>query len=150
MIHPCTKDRIVLHLRSHHNEDQSLEILEKWLEKVLPLKQYHNIIKEFYTCDSPCLMEGEESPVGWTEDKFSYIMKVRQESLTLARFYWADYFWSRTGVYKVPYNFVFFPTPIYFQIFIFFPNFRSPFLSSPFFTLYSSPQSLYTLPLFTT
>jgi len=88
------KDRIVLHIRSHHNQDNSLEVLERWLNKTLPLKEYHNIIKEFYPCEMPCLMEDEQSPVGWSDEKFSHIMKIRQQSLTLARFYWADYFWS--------------------------------------------------------
>ena len=29
----------------NNNEDKSVEIIERWLEKILPLNQYHEIIK---------------------------------------------------------------------------------------------------------
>jgi collagen beta-1,O-galactosyltransferase len=88
------KDRITLYIRSHHNSDESLEILNKWVAKVSPKKEYHNILKEFEKCVYPCLMKGEKSPVGWSERKFIHIMTERQKALDLARFYWSDYFWN--------------------------------------------------------
>jgi len=88
------KDRITLHIRSHHNVDNSLEILEAWLNNITNNKEYHNIIKEFYPCKGDCLLEGEKSPVGWFDTKFTHIMNLRQQALTVARFSWADFFWS--------------------------------------------------------
>jgi len=88
------KDRITLYIRSHHNSDASLEILEKWLDSIGTKNQYHNIIKEFEGCKYPCLLPGENSPVGWNKYKFTYIMNSRQRALNLARVHWADYFWN--------------------------------------------------------
>ena len=34
------KSRIILYLKSDHNEDDSIELLESWLEKVIPKKDY--------------------------------------------------------------------------------------------------------------
>eukprot|EP00088_Acartia_fossae_P025449 TRINITY_DN26283_c0_g1_i2.p1 TRINITY_DN26283_c0_g1~~TRINITY_DN26283_c0_g1_i2.p1 ORF type:complete len:617 (-),score=139.72 TRINITY_DN26283_c0_g1_i2:196-2046(-) len=88
------KDRIILYFKSHDNSDNSLEILEEWVEKVNREHKYHSIIKELETCSGGCLLAGETSPVGWNDAKFQHIMTVRQNALDLARFYWSDYMWN--------------------------------------------------------
>ena len=67
-----------------------------WLEEIAPKKEYHDIIKDFNTCDSDeeCLLDGETDPVGWSETKFQHIMSLRQHSLDIARFSLADFFFS--------------------------------------------------------
>jgi len=87
------KNRIILYFRSHHNSDNSLEILYQWFNKTT-LQEYHKIIKDLEKCSEPCLMHGEHSPIGWTPAKFHHIMNERQKALDLARFHWSDYFWN--------------------------------------------------------
>ena len=92
------KFRIILHLRSDHNEDNSLEILAAWLAEVVPRREYHDIIRDFAPCDdsgsTSCRLDDEAGPVGWTEERFGHVMRMRQAALQLARFAWADFFWA--------------------------------------------------------
>ena len=76
------KSRIILYLKSDHNEDESIELLKTWLEKVLPGREYHDIIKDFQDCETEnCLLEGETTPVGWNSARFRHIMSLRQNAL---------------------------------------------------------------------
>ena len=92
------KSRLVLHLRADHNQDNSLEILAAWLADVVPRREYHDIIRDFEPCQrnggADCLLEDEPGPVGWTENRFGHVMRLREAALTLARFAWADFFWA--------------------------------------------------------
>jgi collagen beta-1,O-galactosyltransferase len=94
------KGRIVLHLRSDHNEDKSLDILSAWLEQIVPRREYHDIVRDFEHCrqhdgtGTACRLEDEWGPVGWTEKRFRHVMGLREAALGLARFAWADFFWA--------------------------------------------------------
>lgn len=97
------KSRLVLHLRSDHNEDDSLEILATWLEDIVPRHEYHDIVRDFQACPrkldegvttTACRLEDEVGPVGWTEERFGHVMRLREAALNLARFAWADFFWA--------------------------------------------------------
>ena len=43
-------------------------------------------LKDFEDCELPCLMDGEQYPIGWTEKKFIHIMNSRQKALNLSRY----------------------------------------------------------------
>lgn len=89
------KSRIILYLRSDNNQDDSIQLLEDWLKKIVPRREYHDIIKDFKSCDTDsCLLDGETSPVGWSDTRFQHIMKLRQQSLDMARFSLADFYFS--------------------------------------------------------
>eukprot|EP00090_Calanus_glacialis_P014493 TRINITY_DN23297_c0_g1_i1.p1 TRINITY_DN23297_c0_g1~~TRINITY_DN23297_c0_g1_i1.p1 ORF type:complete len:567 (-),score=145.41 TRINITY_DN23297_c0_g1_i1:201-1901(-) len=89
------KSRIILYLRSDNNQDQTIDVLDTWLSKIGPKHEYHDIIKDFRECDhADCLLEGESSPVGWSDTRFEHIMNLRQKSLELARFSLADFYFS--------------------------------------------------------
>ena len=89
------KSRIILYIRSDNNEDKSIEVLETWLSYVGPKHEYHDIIKDFRECENEdCLLEGDSSPVGWSDTRFEHIMSLRQESLEMARFSLADFYLS--------------------------------------------------------
>jgi len=89
------KSRIILYLRSDNNEDKTLEVLETWLAKIGPQHEYHDIIKDLRECENAeCNLEGESSPVGWSDTRFEYIMSLKQKSLEIARFSLADFYFS--------------------------------------------------------
>jgi len=89
------KSRLILYLKSDHNEDNSIDILETWLKDILPRRQYHDIITDFQRCyNESCRIEGESSSVGWSDVRFQHIMELRQKSLDLARFSLADFYFS--------------------------------------------------------
>jgi len=89
------KSRIILYLRSDNNEDKTLEVLETWLAKIGPKHEYHDIIKDLRECENAeCNLEGESSPVGWSDTRFEYIMSLKQKSLEIARFSLADFYFS--------------------------------------------------------
>ena len=83
------KSRIILYLKSDHNEDESIELLEAWLDRVLPRREYHDIIKDFQDCQTEnCLLPGETSPVGWNSERFKHIMSLRQKAIgTVLRYF---------------------------------------------------------------
>jgi collagen beta-1,O-galactosyltransferase len=78
-----------------HKLTSLLEVLNAWLAAVVPRREYHDIIRDFEPCHGEgCRLEYEEGPVGWTDERFSHVMHMRQAALQLARFAWADYFWA--------------------------------------------------------
>jgi len=84
------KNRIILHIRSDLNEDTSLQILQTWIGRVAKEKLYHDIITDFVECNgADCT---HLPSVAWTEQRFEYIIGLRQKALELARFSLADFF----------------------------------------------------------
>jgi len=89
------KSRIILYLRSDNNQDETLAVLDTWLSKIVPMHEYHDIIKDLRECkNADCLLDGETSPVGWSDTRFEHIMDLRQKSLDMARFSLADFYFS--------------------------------------------------------
>ncbi|KAL1516582.1 hypothetical protein ABEB36_000479 [Hypothenemus hampei] len=84
------KDRISLWIRSDHNSDESIKILNIWINSVT--NQYHSIYTEFEDDDKTYM--GELGVAHWTDDRFEHLMNVRTEALNFARKIWADYIWS--------------------------------------------------------
>ncbi|KAK9732225.1 hypothetical protein QE152_g13032 [Popillia japonica] len=81
------KDRIALRIRSDHNIDNTVEILEKWIVSVQ--HQYHSINSEFVDSDS---YSDEQGPNDWSRLRFENVISLRESALNYARRVWADYF----------------------------------------------------------
>jgi collagen beta-1,O-galactosyltransferase len=82
------KDRISLWIRSDHNTDRTIELLEKWIAQVKD--QYHMISTEFVKDQE--LYPDERGPAHWTKERFDHVISLRESALNFARKIWADYF----------------------------------------------------------
>ncbi|CAG0893908.1 unnamed protein product [Cyprideis torosa] len=71
------KDRIALHIRSDHNEDRSVEITQKWIDK--HKEEYADI--SFKYRRFPTTYENEESPQSWPNERTKTLMMLREEAL---------------------------------------------------------------------
>lgn len=78
-------------IRSDHNSDQSIEILDAWLQHVGPL--YHSVNKEYDT--SVQRHQNESSPYDWPQARFHHLIKLKEEALVYARQIWADFIFVR-------------------------------------------------------
>lgn len=74
-------------LQSDHNEDNSIEILEKWLLRTEPL--YHSV--RFQYDKSKKRRVNETSIVDWPVERYIDLIQMKEESLEAARKMWADY-----------------------------------------------------------
>lgn len=81
------KDRISLWIRSDHNQDNSLEILNKWLDA--NRDYYHSVDFEFDSKNER--IEGEIGPSHWPKSRYTHIISLRETALKRARHKWADY-----------------------------------------------------------
>lgn len=74
-------------IRSDHNVDKTIEILEKWISSVQ--HDYHSINAELsrnYTHFSD-----EEGIAHWSKLRYNYLIALREAALNYARHIWADY-----------------------------------------------------------
>jgi len=80
------KYRMALWIQTENNQDDSLEILQKWTASVE--KSYHKIYKEFVPSD-------KDGPIqtNWTAERFTHYIKLKEEALQKGREMWADYVW---------------------------------------------------------
>nr|XP_024217131.1 glycosyltransferase 25 family member [Halyomorpha halys] len=83
------KDRIALLFFSDHNIDRSIEVLKKWI--TVNIKNYHSI--ESVLDEESTRIPGEEGVAHWPRERYSHIMDLREEAISLARHKWADYIW---------------------------------------------------------
>lgn len=81
------KDRISLWIVTDHNEDNSQEILEEWLQRARNL--YHSV--HYFPDDSEKLRKGETNLTHWPEERFLELIRMKEDSLEFARQSWADY-----------------------------------------------------------
>lgn len=81
------KDRIGLWIRSDHNEDRSLEVIDKWLSE--NQDRYLNVNKK-YKCPVGRRPQ-ERSITDWPYQRLSSVMTLKQEGLEFARNSWYDY-----------------------------------------------------------
>lgn len=81
------KDRIALWLVTDHNEDNSREILETWLDRAQRL--YHSVYYQFN--DSEKLRKDEWNMTHWPEDRFVDVIRMKEEALEHGRKSWADF-----------------------------------------------------------
>jgi len=80
------KYRMALWIQSENNQDDSLEILQKWTSSVE--KSYHRIYKEFVPS-----VKGGPIQTNWTAERFAHYIKLKEEALQKGREIWADYVW---------------------------------------------------------
>ncbi|CAB3226126.1 unnamed protein product [Arctia plantaginis] len=82
------KDRLYLWFYSDFNEDNSIEIIEKWVEKhSLEYKRLYVITNS----SSGSLHNDEAKCVQWTPQHFTHVINLREKALEFARQMWADY-----------------------------------------------------------
>lgn len=81
------KDRISIWLVTDHNEDNSQEILEVWLERARTL--YHSVHYQFD--DSEKIRKGETNLTHWPEERFLELIRMKEDALDFGRRSWADY-----------------------------------------------------------
>uniref|UniRef100_A0A182WR15 Glycosyl transferase family 25 domain-containing protein n=1 Tax=Anopheles minimus TaxID=112268 RepID=A0A182WR15_9DIPT len=81
------KDRMSLWIRSDHNEDRSIEITKAWLKRTSSL--YHSV--DFKYRAEQRKRESEKTSTHWNEERFSDVIRLKQEALQTARMMWADY-----------------------------------------------------------
>ncbi|KRZ34351.1 Cullin-1, partial [Trichinella pseudospiralis] len=81
------KRRIQLFIRLDHSEDDSAEMLNRWLGRVNG--SYHSV--EFSHDDDPVGYAGERSWFDWTEDRYREVIRWKQYALDKGRRVWADY-----------------------------------------------------------
>lgn len=81
------KDRISIWLVTDHNEDNSQEILEVWLQRARTL--YHSVHYQFD--DSEKIRKGETNLTHWPEERFLELIRMKEDALDFGRRSWADY-----------------------------------------------------------
>ncbi|XP_045784929.1 glycosyltransferase 25 family member [Maniola jurtina] len=82
------KDRMYLRFYCDHTSDNSLEILETWLEEFGSLYHATYIVADE---SSPVLYEDETTTVLWSAKRFEHVISLREDALEFARNHWADY-----------------------------------------------------------
>ncbi|XP_026742852.1 glycosyltransferase 25 family member [Trichoplusia ni] len=82
------KDRVYVWIHSDFNEDRSIEIVEKWVEKYAKL--YSGV---YLTTNSTSghLHSDQKSSIHWTPEHFKHVIRLREDALKFARKMWADY-----------------------------------------------------------
>lgn len=81
------KERIRLWIRSDHNIDNSVPLMQEWLARVQPL--YNHV--DFYDDNSESSYSDSEGPFDWSRKRVNNILRLRQEALNTARVSWVDY-----------------------------------------------------------
>ncbi|XP_006816484.1 procollagen galactosyltransferase 2-like, partial [Saccoglossus kowalevskii] len=81
------KSRMRIWIQSDHNIDNTTSILKEWVSNV---KHTYRSIDESYA-DEPDKYSTEVGPLDWPEERFSHMIKLRQEALDEARRQWADF-----------------------------------------------------------
>ena len=92
------KDRIRLYIRSDHNEDDTLFIMEKWIKKweakrVMGYRDTYHFIDAELVPSPPERFTDESSPIGTTTMRFHHVMELKEGGLNKARSVWADVVW---------------------------------------------------------
>lgn len=80
------KNPIFYRIKSDQNDDDSIEILDKWIPTVKDW--YHHIFYDFknHSSDGKIVTK-------WNEERFRHIINLKQEALERAKDTWADYAW---------------------------------------------------------
>ncbi|CAH0745873.1 unnamed protein product [Diatraea saccharalis] len=82
------KDRLYLWIYSDFNEDNTIEILEKWVKK--HALEYNGIVLTTNS-SSGALHSDEKQSTHWSPEHFRHVIKLREEALGFVRRLWADY-----------------------------------------------------------
>ena len=92
------KNRMGLYIRSDHNEDDSMKIMEKWVKKWNHRREMghddtYNFISSKMIASPPSRFEDESSPLEISRERFTHVMKLKEAGLGMARSNWADRVW---------------------------------------------------------
>ncbi|KRF98362.1 uncharacterized protein Dwil_GK27803 [Drosophila willistoni] len=84
------KDRIAIWVRCDHSSDNSIEILQEWLEHTADF--YHSVN---YALDNDETKgqshHNETSPYDWPVSRFKHVIALKEEAFEYARDIWADF-----------------------------------------------------------
>ena len=83
------KDRISLYIRSDHNEDNTIDILEHWLENSTEYHSKDVILNR----ENVRFGDQNQGPLEWSDSRFFHMINLKQGALEHARFIWADWVW---------------------------------------------------------
>jgi len=81
------KSRMSIFIRSDHNVDNSTHILKEWIGNVKNF--YHSIDASFNETKGG--YSGEKNTMDWPDERFTFLMGLRQTALEYARRIWSDY-----------------------------------------------------------
>lgn len=81
------KSRISLWLYTDHNVDETLNILDTWVEA--KSHEYHNVNLTKETGDA--FYNDENGTQRWTAERYWHVIRLREEALNIARSLWADF-----------------------------------------------------------
>ncbi|XP_053551653.1 inactive glycosyltransferase 25 family member 3 [Bombina bombina] len=81
------KHRLSVWCATDHNEDATIEVLQKWVEAVRPL--YRSV--EWKVQHRPRWYPEETGPKHWPRERYEHVMKLKQDALDYARAHKADY-----------------------------------------------------------
>ncbi|XP_068213111.1 glycosyltransferase 25 family member isoform X2 [Palaemon carinicauda] len=84
------KNRMSLFIRSDHNQDKTVDILEEWLSS--NKHRYHSV-NAVLDRSTPKLYPSEVKPTQWGDDRFDHLISLKEEALAIARNTWSDYIW---------------------------------------------------------
>ncbi|KAG7211162.1 hypothetical protein KM043_010486 [Ampulex compressa] len=83
------KERIHLWICSDNNVDNSIEILNAWLE--VEEKYYHGVYLKLDEKSSG--FDDEDGVADWSPQRFTHVIGLREEALNYGRLIWADFLW---------------------------------------------------------
>ena len=73
--------------RSDHNEDNTIEIIDAWLNKVSNL--YHEV--NFKYESQPKIRQTEKTATDWPIERHKNVIDLKEEGLNYARQVWSDF-----------------------------------------------------------
>ncbi|XP_037085406.1 glycosyltransferase 25 family member-like isoform X2 [Pollicipes pollicipes] len=84
------KSRMALWLRSDHNQDRSLQVLEAWLAEY---GSSYRSVDAVLNATTPPLRSDETSAIHLSPSRYRAVITLKEEALAAARRLWADFVW---------------------------------------------------------
>ena len=82
------KNRIKLWIKTDHNVDKTVEIIETWISNVTNL--YHSV--NLTTDDGNHFkFDDDKGPTSWSLKRFKHLIELKEKALNVARENWADF-----------------------------------------------------------
>ncbi|EEB12012.1 conserved hypothetical protein [Pediculus humanus corporis] len=90
------KNRIKLWIKTDHNVDKTVEIIETWISNVTNL--YHSVN---LTIDdgNHLQFDDEKGPTSWSLKRFKHLIELKEKALNVARENWADFIFVNCDVF---------------------------------------------------
>lgn len=74
-------------IRTDHNEDRTLDVLDQWLRTSANAYHYINIDYD----NATERRESEMSKMHWSDERYMDVIRMKEEALNFGRKIWADY-----------------------------------------------------------